>query len=132
MDNSGGSGLLFGLLGNTPANKKSPDDSCKASMLGTMNGRPTQEIRLFVISIVSGIMKWLCQLVLADNFCSSSLRAFFPSGTGTAAKVWSGISASAQMNTWFGTGEISYGCAQFCFSSHGAMPRAAIKLTSGW
>ena len=40
--------------------------------------------------------------------------------------------AKAQMNIWFGTGEISYGCAQFCFSSHGAMPRAAVKLTTGW
>ena len=97
-----------------------------------MNGKPRQEIRLLVITMVTGIMKWLCQLVLADIFCSNCVRAFPASGTGTAAKVWSGICPIAQMNTWFGTGEISYGCAQLCFSSHGAMPRAAVKLTSGW
>ena len=70
---------------------------------------------------------------VGGHFLVESARArLLASGTGTAAKVWSGIRASAQMNTWFGTGEISYGCAQVRLSSHGAMPRAAVKLTSGW
>ena len=77
-------------------------------------------------------MKWLCQLVSVDNFWSEFLERAFASGTGTAANVWSGICAIAQMNIWFGTGEISYGCAQVRFSSHGAMPRAAVKLMNGW
>jgi len=96
------------------------------------NGNPVQEIWLLVISIVSGIMKWLLPVGAGGQ-----LLVELHERVGRVRHRHGGESLERHLrqrpdDNLVRHRRTSYGCAQFCFSSHGAMPRAAVKLTSGW
>ena len=66
-DNSGGSGRVWPAFGKNPPTKKSPAGSLTACTNGVMNGRPRQEISLFVIVNLNRLMNCPGELLLADN-----------------------------------------------------------------